>query len=190
MIETKSRWIPWIACGGILATSGIAWAVLSLLMGDWTLASAPIQLLGIILGVIVCLVVATVFAFLARNRGHRTMAKLIGILLMSYVPIALIGTLVRFEGWFLSFGSSTIRGVCLKVMFVSLVIAANVTTPPDAAGAAAALSVSVATAVLGAFAVEPVMRKTSFPLSQVSPIRSPTRLRLNGQKSFATPAID
>ena len=117
------RWLPWILCGVIMATSGIVWAFLTLFMGWWLIASAPLQELGIIFGVIACLVVAIVFAFMARNKGRRTMAKLIGILLMSYVPIALIGTLVRFEGWFLSFGSSTIRNVCLKITIVSLLIA-------------------------------------------------------------------
>jgi len=122
MIKSKSKWIPWIACGGILGASGLVWAVLSLFMGWWTLASTPIQELGIILGVIACLAISTVFAFIARNRGHRTMAKLIGILLMSYVSIALIGTLVRLNGWFLAFGSSTIRSVCLKITIMSLAV--------------------------------------------------------------------
>lgn len=117
-----ARWVPWITCGLILVTSGIVWTLLTLFTGSFTIASAPMQEIVLILGVIACLVVAVVSAFTVRNTGRRTMAKLIGILLMAYVPIALIGTLVRFEGWFLSFGSSAIRDVCLKITAVSLVV--------------------------------------------------------------------
>lgn len=59
---------------------------------------------------------------------------------------------------------------------VSLVMAFAVMTPPEAAGKAVALNVSVAHAVAGALAVEPVMRKTSLPDGTV-PTRSATELR-------------
>jgi|GEM_PF-2151922 len=123
MIKSKGKWVPWEICGGILLGSGVAWVLFTMFASSWAFIAAPVQELGIIAGVIACLVVALVAAVSARAPGHRTTAKLIGILLMSYVAITLIGILVRLNGWLPQQAESTVRSICLKIALSAVVLA-------------------------------------------------------------------
>lgn len=123
MIMSRRKWIPWGVCGGVLLGTGVVWGILTYFAGSWTFLSSPVQELQMIGGVIACLVIALVSAIRARDAGHRTTGKLIGILLMSYVAIAVIGTLVRLDGWLLEQAESTVRDVCVRLALVSVVLA-------------------------------------------------------------------
>jgi hypothetical protein len=123
MIKSRGKWIPWGVCGGILLSSGIAWVLFTMFASSWTFIAAPVQELAIIGSVIACLVIALITAVQARTAGHRTTAKLIGILLMSYVSIALIGVLVRINGWLPQQAESTVRSICLKIALSGVALA-------------------------------------------------------------------
>jgi hypothetical protein len=123
MIKSKRKWIPWGVCGGILLSSGVAWVLLTMFANSWSFIAAPVQELETIGGVIACLGIALVASVRARTAGHRTMAKLIGIVLMSYVSIAVVGVLVRINGWLPQQAESTVRSICLKIALAAITLA-------------------------------------------------------------------
>jgi hypothetical protein len=110
------RYVPWIVCGGVLAAAFVLWwRIDTFTSTQLRFASAPVKEMIIMGAVAICLLIGIVGAVVARRIGYRAMARLIGILLFSYLSFAVIGILIRGNGWYSQQQQSEVLKRCLQI---------------------------------------------------------------------------